>query len=87
MFNLNSLYGDEGSSQWNHCGPSQMAEKDWELQPKDLSFADIYIYIFQSKSAKTLEELKTYKSLEAYSSWVAGHTNWAGRVIHSVRRR
>ena len=33
-------------------------------------YPDIYNFIFHDKSAKTLEELKTYKSLEAYNEFV-----------------
>ena len=54
----------------------QMDKKNWAHDHKDLhyiSYHNICSCTFHDKSAQTLEELKTYKSLKAYRfvcSWV-----------------
>ena len=60
-----------------------MVKMDYTHDPKDLhdvSYPDIYNYIFHEKSGKTLEELKTDKPLEAYDQFVC---NWVKDVATS----
>ena len=53
-------------------------DTDFENWP-DFGFPDIYIYLVQSKSSYTSEQLKAYKSLQSYNYYVSGFVSSLSR--------
>ena len=49
--------------------------KDNVMLLPDITWADIYNYLINTPSLYTNENLKTYKSLEAYNFFVSGHVH------------
>ena len=60
--------------------PSTASSIDWQDWP-DVQYPDVYNYLVETPSLYTRQQLKAYKSLEAYKQFVDG---WVGNV--TVRR-
>ena len=55
--------------------PYEIPERSWSSNPVDLpevNYISFVNYFYLEKSAYTREELRAYKSLEAYKAFVAG---------------
>ena len=59
----------------DNLGPYMETKKTWSTAVEDypgITYPDIVAYLLFAKSAYTNEELRNYKSLEAYNQFVCG---------------